>query len=156
MRRTKPSRARLLVPSALAVVILTGAAAPASAVDSGSGAVSTKAAPAGPIDDLVNGLLEQIKALLPAGVTLPDIKLPDIKLPEIKLPEINLPSIPGVQLPEIPGVELPEIPGVELPELPLTPPALPDPAAPVELVPEVPDVEIPDVKLPEVQLPALP
>ncbi|MFJ9764292.1 hypothetical protein ACIRUY_10790 [Streptomyces erythrochromogenes] len=148
MRRTKPSRARLLVPSALAVVILTGAAAPASAVDSGSGAVSTKAAPAGPIDDLVNGLLEQIKALLPAGVTLPDIKLPDIKLPEIKLPEINLPSIPGVQLPEIPGVELPE--------LPLTPPALPDPAAPVELVPEVPDVEIPDVKLPEVQLPALP
>ncbi|MFE6907760.1 hypothetical protein [Streptomyces erythrochromogenes] len=148
MRRTKPSRARLLVPSALAVVILTGAAAPASAVDSGPGAVSTKAAPAGPIDDLVNGLLEQIKALLPAGVTLPDIKLPDIKLPEIKLPEINLPSIPGVQLPEIPGVELPE--------LPLTPPALPDPAAPVELVPEVPDVEIPDVKLPEVQLPALP
>ncbi|MFF9982633.1 hypothetical protein [Streptomyces erythrochromogenes] len=148
MHRTKPSRARLLVPSALAVVILTGAAAPASALDSGSGAVSTKAAPAGPIDDLVNGLLEQIKALLPAGVTLPEIKLPEIKLPDIKLPEINLPSVPGVQLPEIPGVELPE--------LPLTPPALPDPAAPVELVPEVPDVEIPDVQLPEVQLPALP
>ncbi|MFJ9945103.1 hypothetical protein [Streptomyces erythrochromogenes] len=148
MHRTKPSRARLLVPSALAVVILTGAAAPASALDSGSGAVSTKAAPAGPIDDLVNGLLEQIKALLPAGVTLPEIKIPEIKLPEIKLPEINLPSVPGVQLPEIPGVELPE--------LPLTPPALPDPAAPVELVPEVPDVEIPDVQLPEVQLPALP
>ncbi|WP_405424719.1 hypothetical protein [Streptomyces erythrochromogenes] len=148
MHRTKPSRARLLVPSALAVVILTGAAAPASALDSGSGAVSTKAAPAGPIDDLVNGLLEQIKALLPAGVTLPEIKIPEIKLPEIKLPEINLPSLPGVQLPEIPGVELPE--------LPLTPPALPDPAAPVELVPEVPDVEIPDVQLPEVQLPALP
>ncbi|WP_405447808.1 hypothetical protein [Streptomyces erythrochromogenes] len=148
MHRTKPSRARLLVPSALAVVILTGAAAPASALDSGSGAVSTKAAPAGPIDDLVNGLLEQIKALLPAGVTLPEIKIPEIKLPEIKLPEINLPSVPGVQLPEIPGVELPEVP--------LTPPALPDPAAPVELVPEVPDVEIPDVQLPEVQLPALP
>ncbi|MFE2127274.1 hypothetical protein [Streptomyces amritsarensis] len=143
MHRTKPSRARLLVPSALAVVILTGAAAPASALDSGSGAVSTKAAPAGPIDDLVNGLLEQIKALLPAGVTLPEIKLP-----EIKLPEINLPSIPGVQLPEIPGVELPQVP--------LTPPALPAPAVPGELVPEIPDVEIPDVQLPEVQLPALP
>ncbi|MFJ9548433.1 hypothetical protein [Streptomyces erythrochromogenes] len=153
MHRTKPSRARLLVPSALAVVILTGAAAPASALDSGSGAVSTKAAPAGPIDDLVNGLLEQIKALLPAGVTLPEIKLPEIKLPEIKLPDIKLPEI---NLPSVPGVQLPEIPGVELPELPLTPPALPDPAAPVELVPEVPDVEIPDVQLPEVQLPALP
>ncbi|AQT72912.1 MULTISPECIES: hypothetical protein [Streptomyces] len=148
MHRTKPSRARLLVPSALAVVILTGAAAPASALDSGSGAVSTKAAPAGPIDDLVNGLLEQIKALLPAGVTLPEIKIPEIKLPEIKLPEINLPSIPGVQLPEIPGVELPQVP--------LTPPALPAPAVPGELVPEIPDVEIPDVQLPEVQLPALP
>ncbi|MFE7097629.1 hypothetical protein [Streptomyces erythrochromogenes] len=153
MHRTKPSRARLLVPSALAVVILTGAAAPASALDSGSGAVSTKAAPAGPIDDLVNGLLEQIKALLPAGVTLPEIKIPEIKLPEIKLPDIKLPEI---NLPSVPGVQLPEIPGVELPELPLTPPALPDPAAPVELVPEVPDVEIPDVQLPEVQLPALP
>ncbi|WP_060179432.1 hypothetical protein [Streptomyces sp. IMTB 1903] len=148
MHRTKPSRARLLVPSALAVVILAGAAAPASALDSGSGAVSTKAAPAGPIDDLVNGLLEQIKALLPAGVTLPEIKIPEIKLPEIKLPEINLPSIPGVQLPEIPGVELPQVP--------LTPPALPAPAVPGELVPEIPDVEIPDVQLPEVQLPALP
>ncbi|WP_051807086.1 hypothetical protein [Streptomyces sp. NRRL F-2664] len=144
MHRTKPSRARLLVPSALAVVILTGAAAPASAVDSGSAAVSTKAAPAGPIDDLVNGLLEQIKALLPAGVTLPDIKIPEIKLPEIKLPQI-----PGVQLPELPGVEVPQLP-------PLTPPALPDPAAPVELVPEVPEVEIPDVQLPDLQLPALP
>ncbi|MFJ7776205.1 hypothetical protein [Streptomyces yangpuensis] len=151
MHRTRPSRARarLLVPSALAVVILTGAAAPASAVDSGSGAVSTKAAPAGPIDDLVNGLLAQIKALLPAGVTLPDIKIPEIKLPEIKLPELNLPSIPGVQLPEIPEVEIPELP-------PLTPPALPDPAAPVDLVPEVPDVEIPDVQLPDLQLPAVP
>ncbi|MEU4354996.1 hypothetical protein [Streptomyces virginiae] len=148
MHRTKPFRARLLVPSALAVVILTGAAAPASAVDSGSGAVS-KAAPAGPIDDLVNGLLEQIKALLPAGVTLPDIKIPEIKLPEIKLPEINLPSVPGVQLPEIPGVEVPQLP-------PLTPPALPDPATPVELVPEVPDVEVPEVELPDFQFPAVP
>ncbi|MFG2341275.1 hypothetical protein [Streptomyces yangpuensis] len=152
MHRTRPSRARLLVPSALAVVILTGAAAPASAVDSGSGAVSTKAAPAGPIDDLVNGLLAQIKALLPAGVTLPDIKIPEIRLPEINLPEINLPSIPGVQLPEIPGVEIPELPS-------LTPPALPDPAAPAapaDLVPEVPDVEVPDVQLPDLQLPAVP
>ncbi|THA85554.1 hypothetical protein [Streptomyces sp. A0592] len=148
MHRTKPSRARLLVPSALAVVILTGAAAPASAVDAGSGAVSTKAAPAGPIDDLVNGLLEQIKALLPAGVTLPEIKIPEIKLPEIKLPDIKLPEI---NLPSLPGVQLPEIPGVELPQVPLTPPALPDPAAPVEVVPEIPDVQ-----LPEVQLPALP
>ncbi|APU40686.1 hypothetical protein ACFCYM_17520 [Streptomyces sp. NPDC056254] len=149
MHRTKPSRARLLVPSALAVVILTGAAAPASAADSGSGTVSTKAAPAGPIDDLVNGLLEQIKALLPAGITLPDIKIPAIELPEIKLPEIQLPEI---NLPSIPGVQLPEIPGVEVPELP----PLPDPAAPVDLVPEVPDAEVPDVELPDLQLPAVP
>ncbi|WP_411106780.1 hypothetical protein [Streptomyces sp. cmx-4-9] len=136
MHRTKPSRARILVPSALAAAILFGAAAPASALDAGDRAAAPRAAAAGPVDDLVKGILDAIKGLLPPGVTLPDIKIPEIKLPEIKLPEI-------------PGVELPEIPGVELPELPaLVPPALPSPAAPVELTPELPEVpdlpELPD------------
>lgn len=142
MHPTKPSRARrarLLVPSALAVVILSGAAAPAGAVEGDREAVrqqletTGQRAAAGPIDDLVNGLLETIKGLLPPGVTLPDIKIPEIKLPEIKLPEI-----PGIELPQIPGVELPELP-------PLTPPTLPNPADPVELVPEIPEVEIPEI-----------
>ncbi|MEU9232121.1 hypothetical protein [Streptomyces subrutilus] len=142
MHPTKTSRARrarLLVPSALAVVILSGAAAPAGAVEGDRATVrqeleTRQRAAAGPIDDLVNGILESIKALLPAGVTLPDIKIPEIKLPEIKLPEI-----PGVELPQIPGVELPEVP-------PLTPPTLP---APVESVPEIPDLEIPEVEIPD-------
>lgn len=136
MHPTKPSparRARLLVPSALAVVILSVAAAPAGAVEGDRAAAPTQRAAAGPIDDLVNGLLESIKALLPPGVSLPDIKIPEIKLPEITLPEI-----PGVELPQIPGVEIPELP-------PLTPPTLPDPAVPVEIVPEIPDVEIPEI-----------
>lgn len=141
MHPTKPSRARrarFLVPSALAVVILSGAAAPASAVEGDRGAArqqleTNQRAAAGPIDDLVNGLLEQIKALLPPGITLPDIKIPEITLPEIKLPEI-----PGVELPEIPGVELPAIPGLQ-------PPTLPDPAAPVEIVPEIPEIQIPEI-----------
>ncbi|WP_405710410.1 hypothetical protein OG264_16890 [Streptomyces xanthophaeus] len=136
MHRTKPSRARILVPSALAAAIFFGAAAPASALDDGDRAVAPRAA-AGPVDDLVKGILDAIKALLPAGVTLPDIKIPEITLPEIKLP-----AIPGVELPQIPGVELPALP-------PLEPPALPDPAAPVELVPEIPGIpdipEIPDL-----------
>ncbi|OEJ32375.1 hypothetical protein [Streptomyces subrutilus] len=142
MHPTKPSRARrarLLVPSALAVAILSGAAAPAGAVEGDRAAVrqqveTQQRAAAGPIDDLVNGILESIKALLPAGVTLPDIKIPEIKLPEIKLPEI-----PGVELPQIPGVELPALP-------PLTPPTLP---APVETVPEVPDLQIPEIEIPD-------
>ncbi|MEU9303100.1 hypothetical protein [Streptomyces sp. NPDC048269] len=138
MRSTKPSRARrarlLFVPSALAVVILSGAVAPAGAVERDHEAAhAQRAAAAGPIDDLVKGILDAIKGLLPPGISLPDIKIPEIKIPEIKLPEI-----PGVELPEIPGVEIPEIPG-------LTPPTLPDPAAPVEIVPEVPDVEIPEI-----------
>lgn len=142
MHPTKPyraRRARLLVPSALAVVILSGAAAPAGAVEGDRGAArqqletTQKRAAAGPIDDLVNGILDAIKGLLPPGISLPDIKIPPIELPEIKLPEI-----PGVELPEIPGVEIPELP-------PLIPPTLPDPAAPVEIVPELPDFEIPEI-----------
>lgn len=133
MHRTKPSRARILVPSALAAAILFGAAAPASALDAGDRAAAPRAAAAGPVDDLVKSILDAIKGLLPAGITLPDIKIPEIKLPDIKLPEI-----PGVELPEIPGVELPALP-------PLEPPTLPAPAAPVELVPELPDLpELPD------------
>ncbi|MEU9253838.1 hypothetical protein AB0D66_18515 [Streptomyces sp. NPDC048270] len=145
MHPTKPyraRRARLLVPSALAVVILSGAAAPAGAVEGDRAAVrqqleTQRRAAAGPVDDLINGILESIKALLPAGVTLPDIKIPEIKLPEIKLPEI-----PGVELPQIPGVELPALP-------PLTPPTLPAPAAPAEIVPELPDLEIPEIEIPD-------
>ncbi|MFD9409065.1 hypothetical protein ACFWBN_18875 [Streptomyces sp. NPDC059989] len=142
MHRTKPSRARLLVPSALAVVILTGAAAPASALDLGARAMPVKAAAAaGPVDDLIKSILDQIKALLPPGISLPPINIPEIKIPEI--PEIKLPEIPGVTLPQIPGVEIP----------PLVPPTLPDPAAPVELVPEIP--EIPDFEIPELELPGV-
>ncbi|MFC9298172.1 hypothetical protein ACFTWH_12660 [Streptomyces sp. NPDC057011] len=141
MHRTKPSRARVLVPSVLAAVILTAATAPACAAEEGSRAVPSKAAAAaGPIDDLIKGILDQIKALLPPGISLPDIKIPEIKFPEIKLPEI-----PGVELPKIPGVEIPPIPGLQ-------PPVLPDPAAPVELVPEIPEIpEIPDVEIPGFQ-----
>ncbi|MCJ1679075.1 hypothetical protein MTF65_17365 [Streptomyces sp. APSN-46.1] len=141
MQRTKPFRVRVLVPSALAVVILSGAAAPASALDSGDRAVAPRAA-AGPIDDLVKGILDSIAALLPPGISLPDIKIPDIKIPEVKLPEIKLPEIPGVELPEIPGVEIPEIPGLE-------PPTLQPPAELVPEIPEIPEIgdvpEIPDI-----------
>ncbi|WP_405679766.1 hypothetical protein OG239_19675 [Streptomyces sp. NBC_00868] len=148
MKPARARRARLLVPSALAVVILSGAAAPAGAVESDHGvAHPRRAAAAGPVDDLVKGILDAIKALLPPGVSLPDIKIPEIKLPEIKLPEIpgiNLPAIPGVVLPAIPGVEIPGIPGIE-------PPTLPDPASPV--VPEVPDVEVPAIPDPLSDLP---
>ena len=108
---------RALVPSALTAAILFGAAAPASALDGGDRGVSARPAAAGPVDDLVNGILEAIRGLLPAGISLPEI--------------------PGVTLPQVPGVQPPELP-------PLTPPALP--TAPVELVPdipEIPDVEIP-------------
>ncbi|MFE1792470.1 hypothetical protein ACFW7J_29435, partial [Streptomyces sp. NPDC059525] len=76
MHPTKASRLRVLVPSALAVVILSGAAAPAGAADGqGAAAVERKAAAvqqqierleeaaesrervaAGPIDDLLAGL----------------------------------------------------------------------------------------------------
>ncbi|MGW5850999.1 hypothetical protein ACWFQ8_24155 [Streptomyces sp. NPDC055254] len=117
---------RVLVSSALTAAILFGAAAPASALDGGDRGVSARAAAAGPVDDLVNGILEAVKGLLPPGVSLPDIK------------------IPSIELPEIPGVTLPQVPGVPLPELPLTPPALPP--APVELVPDIP--EIPGVVIP--------
>ncbi|WP_405921501.1 hypothetical protein [Streptomyces sp. NBC_00122] len=156
MKPARARRARLLVPSALAVVILSGAAAPAGAVESDHGvAHPRRAAAAGPVDDLVKGILDAIKALLPPGVSLPDIKIPEIKLPEIKLPEIpgiNLPAIPGVVLPAIPGVVLPAIPGVEIPGIPgIEPPTLPDPAAPV--VPEVPDVEVPAIPDPLSDLP---
>ncbi|MGW0752906.1 hypothetical protein [Streptomyces sp. NPDC002587] len=127
MHSTKPSRARrarLLVPSALAVAILSGAAAPAAAVEMDHQAAHTRAVAAGPVDDLVKGILDAIRGLLPPGISLPDIKIPEIKLPELKLPEI-------------PGMEIPVSPGLE-------PPTLPDPGAPVEIVPELPDVEIPE------------
>ncbi|MEU6755148.1 hypothetical protein [Streptomyces sp. NPDC046685] len=155
MHRTKPSRARLLVPSALAVVILSGAAAPAVAADGeGAGAVNDRvasvqrqvdkiekrAAAAGPIDDLLaglsktlEGLLATVGGLLPDGVTLPPIELP-------KLPE--LPGLPDLSdlIPKLP--ELPPVDGV-VPELPATP-LVP----PVDAVPEIP--EIPDVEIPEI------
>lgn len=136
MQRTKSFRTRVLVPSALAVAILSGAAAPASAVD-GEGAaaaldhvasaqqqVNERAAAAGPIDDLLAGvsrtladLLKSLQSLLP-GMTLPEIKLPTLP---------NLPTIP-----DVPPVDLPT--GTGLPDLP----DLPD-------VPDVPDVPIPDI-----------
>ncbi|MFE2330139.1 hypothetical protein ACFXD5_40600 [Streptomyces sp. NPDC059385] len=161
MHRSKPSRARMLVPSALAVVILTGAAAPAGAAD-GQGAaeiarrsaavqrqieeVEEQVAAAGPIDDLLSGLTKTIGDLLNSlggllGVKLPPIelpKLPEIKLPEIKLPEVKLPELP-VEVPKLP-VELPPV-DTAVPELPATP--LKPPA---ELVPELPDIpDVPDL-----------
>ncbi|WP_051773784.1 hypothetical protein [Streptomyces sp. NRRL S-237] len=156
MHRTKPSRARLLVPSALAVVILSGAAAPAGAVEGDGSAALTdrvtsvkkqvekierRAAAAGPIDDLLagltktlEGLLATVGGLLPAGVTLPPIELP--KLPDIKLPE--LPDLSGL-IPQLPPVELPPVDA--LPEVPTTPaipntPVIPD----IPVIPELPDI----------------
>lgn len=150
MHRTKPSRARLLVPSALAVVILSGAAAPAVAADGSGSADLTKRvaavqqeietiegrAAAGPIDDLLAGLtktiadlLKSLEGLLPAGVKIPPIELP-------KLPA--LPAVPG--LPELPDIKLPPV------EAPALPPAAGVPALPVDLVPALPALpEIPDV-----------
>ncbi|MET9604479.1 hypothetical protein ABZZ17_05355 [Streptomyces sp. NPDC006512] len=150
MQRTKPSRFRVLVPSALALVILSGAAAPAVAADGEGAAGLTKKveavqeqieslesrAAAGPIDDLLAGigttladLLKSLQALLP-GVTLPPIELP--KLPA--LPEI--PAIPG--LPAIP--QLPQ-----LPQLPVTTPAVPPTDGLVPAIPEIP--AIPDIPI---------
>ncbi|MFI8342676.1 hypothetical protein ACIF8W_21830 [Streptomyces sp. NPDC085639] len=147
MHRTKPSRARLLVPSALAVVILSGAAAPAVAADGDGSAALTgrvasvqrqvakieQRAKAGPIDDLLAGLtktlqdlLSSVGGLLPAGVKLPPIELP--KLPDLSGLIPQLPPVDGLvpELPELPAV--PEAPAI--PELPATPtlpevPALP-------------------------------
>ncbi|MFD9371682.1 hypothetical protein ACFWA6_28860 [Streptomyces sp. NPDC060020] len=161
MHRTKPSRARLLVPSALAVVILSGAAAPAGAADGdGSAALDRKvasvrqqaekierrAAAAGPIDDLLAGLtktlqdlLKSVGGLLPVGVTLPPIELP--KLPE--LPDLELPDLSGL-IPALPA--LPAVPAA--PAVPAVPAAPAVPAVPeLPAIPEIP--EIPD-------LPALP
>ncbi|MFD4135657.1 hypothetical protein [Streptomyces goshikiensis] len=157
--RTKSFRTRVLVPSALAVVVLSGAAAPAGAVD-GEGAaaaidhvasaqqqVNERAAAAGPIDDLLAGvsrtladLLTSLRSLLP-GVTLPEIKLPTLpNLPTIPdVPPVNLPTIPG--LPDIP--DTPDTPGTpEIPEIP----GLPD-------IPEIPDVPIPDASIPDASVP---
>ncbi|MER5415672.1 hypothetical protein ACFWB2_44255 [Streptomyces virginiae] len=150
MHRTKPSRARLLVPSALALVILSGAAAPAVAAEGDGSAALTdrvasvkkqvekierRAAAAGPIDDLLagltktlEGLLATVGGLLPDGVTLPPIELP--QLPDIKLPE--LPDLSGL-IPQLPPVELPPVDA--LPEVPTTP-AIPD----IPVIPTVPDI----------------
>ncbi|WP_328790075.1 hypothetical protein [Streptomyces sp. NBC_00273] len=169
MHRTKPSRARLLVPSALAVVILSGAAAPAGAAEGdGSAAVSGRVASvqrqvkkieqrakAGPIDDLLAGLsktlqdlLASVGGLLPGGVTLPPIELP--KLPEIKLPE--LPDLSGL-IPELPPVEVPPVEGL-VPELPAVPEVPTVPELPV--TPTVPEVPVTPT-VPEVPaLPAVP
>ncbi|WP_314250588.1 hypothetical protein [Streptomyces sp. DSM 40907] len=160
MHRTKPSRARLLVPSALAVVILSGAAAPAGAAEGDRSAALTdrvasvrqqvekierRAAAAGPIDDLLasltktlEGLLATVGGLLPDGVKLPPIELPT--LPEITLPE--LPDLSGL-IPALPPVELPPVDGVVPPvdALPAVPavPALP--AVPVTpAIPALPAV----------------
>ncbi|MFB6580177.1 hypothetical protein ACFCYC_22690 [Streptomyces sp. NPDC056402] len=157
MHRTKPSRARLLVPSALAVVILSGAAAPAGAAEGdGSVALSGRVASvqrqvekieqrakAGPIDDLLAGLSKTLQDLLASvGVSLPPIELP--KLPEIKLPELPdlsglIPELPSVEVPPVDGLvpELPAVPEVPaLPELPVTPTVPELPVTPT--VPEVP------------------
>ncbi|MFD5413188.1 hypothetical protein [Streptomyces nojiriensis] len=159
MRHTKPSRARLLVPSALAVVILSGAAAPAGAAEGdGSAALSgrvasvqrqvekiEKRAKAGPVDDLLAGLTKTLQDLLASvGGLLPDgVKLPPIELP--KLPEIELPDLSGL-IPELPPVDglVPELPAVPevpaLPELPVTPTVPELPVTPT--VPEVPALPV--------------
>ncbi|MCY0951761.1 hypothetical protein [Streptomyces sp. H27-S2] len=165
MHRTKPSRARLLVPSALAVLILSGAAAPAVAADGAGSAELTKRvaavqqkietiegrAAAGPIDDLLAGLsktiadlLKSLEGLLPAGVKIPPIVLP-------KLPE--LPAVPGLPSIPVPPVEVPALPPVGgVPALPPVGgvPALPPvggaPALPTDLVPDLPAIPgIPDL-----------
>ncbi|MFD3546500.1 hypothetical protein ACFWUW_12955 [Streptomyces sp. NPDC058655] len=148
MHRKKPSRVRLLVPSALAVAILSGAAAPAGAADGSTAELTERVAAvqqkietiedraaAGPIDDLLAGLtktlqdlLKSVGALLPAGVTLPPIELP-------KLPA--LPAVPGLPDLSLPDVTLPQV------QLPAAPPAGGVPALPTDLVPALPD--IPDV-----------
>ncbi|MGW7333398.1 hypothetical protein ACWGIU_33325 [Streptomyces sp. NPDC054840] len=150
MHRTKlPSRARLLVPSALAVVILSGAAAPAGAAQGDGSAALTdrvasvqqqiekierRAAAAGPIDDLLagltktlEGLLATVGDLLPSGVQLPPIelpKLPDIELPELPDPSGLIPKLPPVELPPVDALPaVPDAPAV--PDIPAIP-ALPD------------------------------
>ncbi|MFD6185101.1 hypothetical protein [Streptomyces goshikiensis] len=169
--RTKSFRTRVLVPSALAVVMLSGAAAPAGAVD-GEGAaaaidhvasaqqqVNERAAAAGPIDDLLAGvsrtladLLTSLRSLLP-GVTLPEIKLPTLpNLPTIPdVPPVNLPTIPGLpDIPDTPGTpEIPGLPGIpEIPDVPIPDASIPDVS--------IPDVSIPDTSGPDVQTPKLP
>ncbi|MFD3551316.1 hypothetical protein ACFWWA_04360 [Streptomyces goshikiensis] len=172
--RTKSFRTRVLVPSALAVVVLSGAAAPAGAVD-GEGAaaaidhvasaqqqVNERAAAAGPIDDLLAGvsrtladLLTSLRSLLP-GVTLPEIKLPTLpNLPTIPdVPPVNLPTIPGLpDIPDTPGTpEIPEIPGLpgipEIPDVPIPDASIPDVS--------IPDASIPEASVPDVQTPKLP
>ncbi|MEU3772412.1 hypothetical protein AB0F11_04185 [Streptomyces sp. NPDC032472] len=154
MHRSKPSRLRVLVPSALAVVILTGAAAPAGAADGGSAAALRKrveavkkevdhrqaTAPTGVLDDLLasvsatlDGLVKSLQTLLP-GVTLPPIQLPTFPdLPEIPDLPIEIPGLP-ITLP--PVGEAPEVP--EIPEIPETPetPETPE-------IPEVPEITLP-------------
>ncbi|MFF4320951.1 hypothetical protein [Streptomyces sp. NPDC001568] len=167
MQRTKPSRLRVLVPSVLAVVILSGAVAPAVAADGeGSAALTKKVeavqeqlenleglesrAAAGPIDDLLAGigttlsdLLKSLQALLP-GVTLPEIKLPTLPaLPEI--PAIpGVPAVPG--LPTVPSVPaVPSLPPVQVPQLPVANPAVPPTSGLTPAIPAIP--AIPDIPI---------
>ncbi|MCX5199027.1 hypothetical protein OOK31_34950 [Streptomyces sp. NBC_00249] len=160
MHRTKPSRLRVLVPSALAVVIFSGAAAPAGAADGeGSASLVRKAevvqqqiegiesrVAAGPIDDLLSSLtktladlLKSVTGLLPPGVALPPITLPTLpKLPDIPgLPDLKLPSVTIPQLPAAPALSPTDglVPAV---------PAVPGtPTVPDLLIPEIPEVPVP-------------
>ncbi|MFD9307140.1 hypothetical protein ACFWCB_31485 [Streptomyces sp. NPDC060048] len=152
MHRTKASRIRVLVPSALAVVILTGAAAPAGAAEGTGGAASRveaaqeqineRVAAAGPIEDIfasVSKILADLTRNL--GTLLPGVAIPEIKLPVLpSLPSLpSIPEIPELPLPGIPDVPaIPELP-VGIPGLPVSVPAAP-PAAAVPAVPGVPAV----------------
>ncbi|MEU9030324.1 hypothetical protein AB0D46_22910 [Streptomyces sp. NPDC048383] len=164
MQRTKPSRFRVLVPSALAVVILSGAVGPAVAADGEGSAALTKKVEAvqeqldtleglesrvaaGPIDDLLAGigttlsdLLKSLQALLP-GVTLPEIKLPTLPtLPEIPA----LPALPGLPTaPTVPAV--PGVPPAQVPQLPVANPAVPPTGGLTPAIPEIP--AIPDIPI---------
>ncbi|WP_424213266.1 hypothetical protein ACN20G_14935 [Streptomyces sp. BI20] len=159
---TPRTRARFVVPSVLAAVILSGAAA-APAVAQENGAEQARSwhrqwtpnaaeqveraeqaeppaarAAAGPIEDLLSSLTSQLDGILKSiGAALPaGTKLPDVKLPTVPtVPE--LPSIPGVEMPKLPTVQLPALPA--MPQAPAAPQAPAGPAGPeVPALPELP------------------
>lgn len=152
MHRIKASRIRVLVPSALAVVILTGAAAPSGAVEgAGAGAaasrvaaaqeeINERVAAAGPVEDALAAVSKILADLTKSlGTLLPGLNIPEIKLPALPaMPAI--PAIPNLPIPAIPGIpEIPTIPVPEIPALPVSNPAAP-PAGAVPAVPAVPGV----------------